>query len=211
VEDLGLDLNEHALNESQRTLKRLGITHVLLPPQDASERILVPSPQIQVARHSESSAKIRTEQPTSSAGRQNVPPLLRSLFHGKHAPIRTLWTYAGLYEDMQQAETPARLGVFKKIQESVCLHLKWSGNDIGSWPLDADPLIFRQGFEYLRPRTVIVFQDNAPKTGSMDAENKALLEQAACQVLILPNLEEMAQGNQQLKNEAWKILQTVPD
>jgi hypothetical protein len=210
VEDLGLDLNEHALSESQRTLKRLGITHVLLPPQVASDRILAQSPHIQIAPRPEASATIQAEPPTPSAERQNVPPLLRSLFHGKHAPVRTLWTYAGLYEDMQRAETPPRLGVFKKIQESVCLHLKWSASDICAWPLDVDPLIFRNGLAFFRPKTLIFFQDSTPKTGNMDEKAKALLDQAECHVVTLPNLEEMAQGNQQLKNEAWKILQTVP-
>ena len=206
-----MDLNEHALSESQRALKRLGITHILLPPQVDSERIPVQSPHLKVAPQSEASATIPAEQPTSSTERQSAPPLLRSLFHGKHAPIRTLWTYAGLYEDMQRAEPPARLGVFKKIQESVCLHLKWSASDIGAWPLDVDPLIFRNGLEYFRPRTVLFFQDNTHKTGSMDEKAKTLLEQAECHVVTLPNLEEMAQGNQLLKNEAWKILQTVPE
>lgn len=206
-----MDLNEHALNESLRTLKRLGITHVLLPPQVASERILVQSPHIKVSPQSEPSAKIRAEQATASAGKESLPPLLRSLFHGKHAPVRSLWTYTGLYEDLQRAQTPPRLGVFKKIQESVCQHLKWSASDIGTWPLDVNPLIFSKGLEYFRPRTVIIFQEKTSKTGHMEAKSKDLLEQADCLVLTLPNLEEMAQGNQQLKNDAWKILQTVPE
>jgi hypothetical protein len=32
---------------------------------------------------------------------------------------------------------------------------------------------------------------------------------SGCRVVTLPSLEEMARGNQQVKNEAWKILQSI--
>lgn len=202
-----MDLNEHALSESQRTLKRLGITHVLLPPLAVGDGIPTASP------HSETSLPAGVQgspKPASPASTEILPPLLRSLFHGKHAPIRSMWTYAGLYEDIQQADTPARLGVFKKIQASVCLHLKWATTDIGSWPLDITPQIFRKGVEYFCPRTVIFFCGCTPPTANTE-EALAFMKQSGCRVITLPNLEEMALGNQQLKNEAWKILQTVPE
>jgi len=203
-----LDLNEHALSESQRTLKRLGITHVLLPPPVVRDGIHTSSPRTETSP--QGGAQGSPEQPVSPASADILPPLVRSLFHGKHVPIRSMWTYAGLYEDMQQAETPARLGVFKKIQASVCLHLKWASTDIGAWPLDVTPQIFRKGVEYFCPRTVIFFCGSTPPTANIE-EALAFMKQSGCRVITLPNLEEMALGNQQLKNEAWKILQTVPD
>lgn len=205
-----MDLNEYALSESQRTLKRLGITHVLRTPLGPSDRTLTPSPRTEGSLQPELSAPIPAEHSTPSTAKVAVPPLLRSLFHGKHAPVRTMWTYAGLFEDMQRAEIPARLGVFKKIQDSVCVHLNWAAKDISAWPLDVSPQIFLAGLEYFRPRTVIIFRDNKGEPGIMDAEPNPFLDHADCLVIKLPNLEEMAQGNQQLKNEAWKILQTVP-
>lgn len=206
-----MDLNEHTLNEAQRTLKRLGITHFLRSPLATKNHILAPS------LHTESSQQAgfhdhgSSGPPASLTANETLPPVLRSLFHGKHAPMRTMWTYAGLYEDMKRTETPARLAVFKKIQESVCLHLKWTASDISAWPLDVNPQIFDQGIAYYRPRTVIFFRDNAPETGTTAEPVHPLLMHAGCRVFTLPNLEEMAQGNQQLKNEAWKILQTVPE
>jgi hypothetical protein len=92
----------------------------------------------------------------------------------------------------------------------VCQHLKWAQRDISAWPLDVDPRIFGHGMEYFRPRTVIYFRPPETSTSAMTEEIRACLEQAGCTVLTLPCLEEMALGNQQLKNEAWKILQTVP-
>jgi len=203
-----LDLNEHALSESQRTLKRLGITHVLLPAPDVGDGIPTSSPRTETSLPG--GAQGSPEIPASPVSTEILPPLLRSLFHGKHAPIRSMWTYAGLYGDMQQANTPARLGVFKKIQTSVCLHLKWATTDISAWPLDINPQFFRNGVEQFRPRTVIFFCGSTPPTAIIE-EALAFMKQSGYRVITLPNLEEMALGNQQLKNEAWKILQTVPE
>lgn len=203
-----MDLHEHALTESQRVLKRLGITHILLPSRSVADSAQSSVTKAGPSPHAENLSTASPEQ-NSSPPDHPLPPLLRSLFHGKHAPLRTLWIYAGLYEDMQQAELPPRLGVFKKIQDSVCQHLKWSASDIGSWPLDVDPQIFRQGLTHLRPRTVIYFRSETPSS-LMSEDMRSLVEHAGCTVMTLPSLVEMAQGNQQLKNEAWKILQTVP-
>lgn len=204
-----MDLNEHTLSEAQRTLKRLGITHVLLPSKVTQDPVLAPSLHTESAQQ----AGIFAHGPTKSpcCAQETLPPVLRSLFHGKHAPMRTMWTYVGLYEDMQRTEIPARLAVFKKIQDSVCLHLNWAAKDVSAWPLDVNPQIFYQGIAYYRPRTVIFFRDNGPETGDIGERAHTLLMHTGCCVITLPNLEEMAQGNQQLKNEAWKILQTVPE
>lgn len=204
-----MDLNEHALTESQRVLKRLGITHLLLPSRPDVDDAPSPEAPPQTPSHGAQPVPPPLAQNSAPAD-QPLPPLLRSLFHGKHAPVRTLWTYAGLYEDLQQAELPPRLSVFKKIQDSVCQHLKWAATDISAWPLDVDPRIFRQGIAHLRPRTVIYFRPGSASADGMNADIRSLLEQAGSRVVTLPCLEEMAEGNQQLKNEAWKILQTVP-
>jgi hypothetical protein len=138
-----------------------------------------------------------------------LPHLLRSLFHGKQIPARTLWTYAGLYRDLQETDNPPRLSVFKKIQESVCLHLKWNPTALCSWPLDIDPGLFIKGVEHFRPETIILFSGHDQDSDPRIKDNLARLEQAGQRIVVLPNLQLMAQGNQQLKNEAWKILQTI--
>ena len=204
-----MDLNEHTLSETQRTLKRLGVAHVLRSGAIAA------TPQDQ--QPSSSPATAMTQAPGPRSGKEQnpahpetpLPHLLRSLFHGKQIPARTLWTYAGLYRDLQETDNPPRLSVFKKIQESVCLHLKWNPAALCSWPLDIDPGSFIKGVEHLRPQTIILFSgyDQDPDPGIKD--NLARLEQAGQRIVVLPNLQLMAQGNQQLKNEAWKILQTI--
>jgi len=120
-----------------------------------------------------------------------------------------MWTYLGLYEDMQKATNPPRLVVFKKIQESVCQHLKWQGGDISSWPLDLDSETFRKGLEHFRPQLILLFLDNENADETVQARINTLLGMSGCRVVTLPSLEEMARGNQQVKNEAWKILQSI--
>lgn len=198
-----MDLNEHALTEAQRTLKRLGITHLWRPPVQERQPL---------------EAAVETT-PTTSNPKQSIesltvanapiPALLRSLFHGKQSPVRTLWTYAGLKEDLEQHAMSARLVVFKKIQESVCLHLNWKEEDICSWPLDVDRQLFCKGIAYFKPQLIIFFE---PRTESARPEeaDEMTIRQTGCAVHILPNLDEMAVGNKSLKNEAWKILQTLP-
>ena len=198
-----MDLNEHALTEAQRTLKRLGITHLWRSP--ALERRHLEAPAESTVTPSNSIQNT----PRSAAMDTPVPALLRSLFHGKQSPVRTLWTYAGLNEDLAQHAMPERLVVFRKIQESVCLHLNWKEEDICSWPLDVNPQLFRKGLEYFQPRIIIYFELSAAGTRPEEAD-ETTIRQTGCAVHLLPNLDEMATGNKTLKNEAWKILQTLP-
>ena len=204
-----MDLNEHALSEAQRALKRLGVTHVLRSGRTGQALAAPSRPLDQKASTVQSQARSDDRPQEQTAPDSALPLLLRSLFHGKHAPSCTLWTYAGLYRDLQETDNPARLKVFKKIQESVCLHLKWDDVRLCSWPLDIEPGIFKQGVERFMPQTVILFSVHQNAQDSHLKENLALLGQTGRQVVTLPNLEEMAEGNQQLKNEAWRILQTI--
>lgn len=198
-----MDLNEHALTEAQRTLKRLGITHLWRPPVQERQPLEPSAESTVTASNSDQNVD------TSAVADTPVPALLRSLFHGKQSPVRTLWTYAGLKEDLGQHATPERLAVFKKIQESVCLHLNWKEEDICSWPLDVDRQLFCKGISYFKPQLIIFFE---PRTESArpDEADAMTIRQTGCVVHILPSLDEMAAGNKSLKNEAWKILQTLP-
>jgi hypothetical protein len=204
-----LDLNEHTLTEAQRTLKRLGVTHVLRPRIEAPEETPPAQAPLTAAQQPEAPSQNPTVQKPSSPAREPLPIVLRSLFHGKQSPVRSMWTYLGLYEDMQKATNPPRLVVFKKIQESVCQHLKWQGGDISSWPLDLDSETFRKGLEHFRPQLILLFLDNENADETVQARINTLLGMSGCRVVTLPSLEEMARGNQQVKNEAWKILQSI--
>jgi hypothetical protein len=204
-----LDLNEHTLTEAQRTLKRLGITHILRPPVAVQEEILPASAVPQAAPQSAPPLQNQSAQKAPAQANEPLPLLLRSLFHGKQSPVRTMWSYAGLYQDLQEATNPPRLVVFKKIQESVCQHLHWQIKDICSWPLDLDVDTFRRGFELFNPRMVLLFQTSETGDEQPNSQGNRLLKQANCRIVTLPSLEEMARGNQHVKNEAWKILQTI--
>lgn len=203
-----MDLNEHGLTESERFLKRLGVTHVLLPPRPSTAPQSGPAPGDGTG--AQPAPPDRSHSPAPATGSQPLPALLRALFHGKHGPLRTMWTYCGLHQDMQCPDIPPRLVVFRKIQETVCSHLKWSPGDISSWPMDIEAELFRAGLEHFRPRTALVFQERGEAESGRIGGCVAALKQAGCHVVMLPCLDEMARGNQQLKNEAWKILQTIP-
>jgi hypothetical protein len=135
-----------------------------------------------------------------STAARPLPPVLRNLFHGKQSPVRTLWTYAGMHEDLLQTDIPERLAFFRKIQESVCSHLGWQNTDISSWPLDLDPLQWAQGLDHLRPHIIVCFGDASRLAGA---------GATGLQDHCLPDLLEMALGNRDLKNEAWRILRTL--
>lgn len=204
-----MDLNEHTLTEAQRTLKRLGITHLLRTPDAAQEEIQPISAAPQAAPQPEPPLQNQSAQKPAALASEPLPLLLRSLFHGKQSPVRTMWCYAGLYQDLQEATNPARLVVFKKIQESVCQHLHWQIKDICSWPTDLDFNTFRKGLEVFNPGTIILFQTGKTGYEQSSSHNDHLLKQTSRHIVTLPSLDEMARGNQQVKNEAWKILQTV--
>lgn len=206
-----MDLNEHALTEAQRTLKRLGVTHVLASGDltRTQEAPLQPLDTPTLRPASELSAQDTSRQQAPPPSETPLPHLLRSLFHGKHTPVRTMWTYAGLHRDLQEPENPARLIVFKKIQESVCQHLKWDPERLCSWPLDLDPSSFKKGLEHFRPNTVIVFRCHESQAGAEQTSNLQAMELAGLRMVTLPDLEAMARGDQQLKNEAWRVLQTL--
>lgn len=206
-----MDLYEHALTEAQRTLKRLGVTHVLTSV-DVVRTLEVrdqPSDAPQARYESGLAAQNTLSQPASPPSETPLPLLLRSLFHGKHTPVHSLWTYAGLHRDLQEPENPARLNVFKKIQESVCQHLRWNPEKLCSWPLDLDPASFAKGIEHFNPHTVIVFRNRESQIGAEQQGNLRLMESAGIRMVILPDLEAMALGDQKLKNEAWRVLQTL--
>ena len=235
-----MDLDEYALTESQRTLKRLGVTHVWRTaepgPPDSSAPAHEPSgpvaaglprngsaqegparagltapaaPATPAPRRAQKPLQTRT-QPSSTGGENRreaqLPPILRSLFHGKQSPVRTLWTYAGLYADMQHAVAPPRLDLFRKIQASVRSHLGWQDKDICSWPLDVTPEIFLHGIRSFSPAIVIGFGPDLALPVA-DGPDAALLK--GCALYVLPSLDDMAGGDKQTKNEAWQILQSI--
>ena len=203
-----MDLNEHTLTEAQRTLKRLGITHLLRAPVAAQEEILPASAAPQAAPRPAPPLQQAAQKPAAQAN-EPLPLLLRSLFHGKQSPVRTMWCYAGLYQDLQEATNPPRLVVFKKIQESVCQHLHWQIKDICSWPTDLDVTTFRKGLDFFNPGIVLLFQTGETMDKQSSSQDDHLLKQTTRRIVTLPSLDEMARGNQHVKNEAWKILQTI--
>jgi hypothetical protein len=217
-----LDLDEYALSEAQRTLKRLGITHVWrdpsLPESVPAEAQAAPLPPSQPA----AAPRPAPKQPTAAQRRgaahpptadpqptreEPLPPVLRALFHGKQSPVRTMWTYPGLFADMQQARVTPRLEMFRKIQATVRSHLNWAENDISSWPLDVSPHLFLHGLRFFRPQIIICFGAGPDLTGIVGAESELL---QGCTVCALPGLEGMAAGDKQSKNEAWQALQAIP-
>jgi len=226
-----LDLDEYALSEAQRTLKRLGLTHVW------RESFSEDSPGSVTENHSEAVAVQRhvsgpersasggtardnpprgrtarpanaSRRPETAAAEEPMPPLLRSLFHGKHSPCRTLWTYAGLYADLQQHAVSARLDLFRKIQASVVSHLGWPANDVAAWPLDLPERQFIKGIVFFRPIHIIAFGTDF-ELPSPAEDSEAFLILKKCRIHVLPPLDAMATGNKDMKNAAWSALKEI--
>lgn len=192
-----MDLDEHDLTEAERSLKRLGITHVWRTPSPLQspqpDESIASAPAVKPAP-----ASTNEPQPDHSV---IIPPLLLALFHGKQSPVASLWTYRGLHEDMRQPQTPERLSIFRKIQETACTHLNWREQDICSWPLDVYPELFKAGLDTFRPRMVICM-------GKADTQPSISLLGPG-RIRLLPDLDEMAQGNRDAKNDAWRILRAI--
>ena len=195
---MGLDLDEHDLTEAERSLKRLGLTHVwrtdspLQSPQTAASQ----APTLLVDKPSPAAAdQTQSDRPLV------IPAVLRVLFHGKQSPVASLWTYHGLLEDMRQTQAPERLSIFRKIQETACTHLNWREQDICSWPLDVEPEVFKAGLDTFKPKLVICLGNGDSQTAISALEGDT--------IRYLPDLDEMAQGNRDAKNEAWHILRAI--
>lgn len=194
MEDLGLDLAEYALSETDRTLKRLGITH--------RWRECTTTPAVE-PRATDAPAN----QPSSPGTDQTPPPpaWLRFLFHGKQPPVKTLWTYQGLGQDLASVTTPPRLELFRKIQAAACAQGGWAERDICVWPIEASECV--AGLEFFQPRLILVF-------GALPAE--AMPTTPPGNILLhgiplheLPGLDEMLAGDKTAKNAAWEFLKTL--
>ena len=106
-----------------------------------------------------------------------------------------------MHEDMRQSQPPERLTIFRKIQETARTHLNWREQDICSWPLDVDPVVFKAGLDAFTPKLVLCL-------GNADSQ-AALSNLEPGRIRHLPDLDEMAKGNRDAKNEAWKILRSI--
>ncbi len=205
-----MDLDEYALTEAQRMLKRLGVSHLWRQTEPATGAIAVaPSDSAPPGVPEPSRTRGAPSAPeAASRPEAALPAILRALFHGKQSPVRTLWTYAGLYADLQMPVAPPRLEMLRKIQSSARSHLGWRETDICAWPLDVPPELFFQGVRFFVPATVIAFGTGPYLPACADTEPAgSILRQ--CALYVLPSLEDMAAGNQQSKNEAWQILQSI--
>lgn len=189
-----MDLGEYRMTERERLLKRAGV--FCLWRGISPDRAEPAAPRVS---GTDNSQKI----PSNYA----VPPHLLALFHEKQCPVRTLWTYPGLAADLSLSPPSPRLALFQKIQDSVCNHLGWKKQDIYAWPLDVEDALLRHGLEYFRPSVVICFARDASEIKSLQASLKDICPQA--RLFLLPDITDMAQGNQAAKNAAWKILQDI--
>ncbi len=189
-----MDLAEYALSETDRILKRLGVTHVW---REAPETKPVASPVAET---------VVAE--TAPASAPPLPALLRSLFHGKQPPIVTMWSYAALHGDLQAVIAPPRLELFRKIQDAACAQGGWNSADICVWPLVAPPHILDAGLKFFQPR-LIVFFGPLPADGDQSPSlGQPLLH--GIPVRLLPSLDIMVAGDQAAKSSAWDVLKNLP-
>lgn len=184
---MGLDLAEFALTERCRFLTRTGVTHVLCPQP-------VNQPQSQTNQC--------TQQP-------NIPHHLSALFHGKHF-VRTVWTYEGLSADLSLPIAPPRLLFFYKIQESTKKMLAWGAHDLAIWPLDVETALLHEGLRRLSPCIILCFGlPGCAREVEEYARTQTPSGTMRMQLVYLPDLEPMLTGDKDLKNTAWKILQSL--
>lgn len=187
-----MDLAEHALSESDRILKRLGITVRWCARLTESER-----------PDTEAPTQSRIEPPPTDLS-PHIPPLLRSLFHGKHPPVQTLWSYAELTNDLQALETSSRLNLFRKIQQAASAQGGWNPDDICVWPIMAEPHVVEAGLDFFRPQRILFFGPT-PKSlvGTPEGTGPHIRD---IPVVTLPSLDDMLSGDKTAKNAAWAYL-----
>ncbi len=193
MEDLGLDLAEYALSEADRTLKRLGITH----------RWRESTPAAAATHAPEASASQPTPQDAEQA--PAIPTLLRSLFHGKQPPVKTLWAYPGLGRDLASVTTPPRLDLFRKIQTAARAQGGWKEGDICVWPIEGPERA--AGLQFFQPHLILVFGAPPAEAESTDSPGNFLLH--GIPLRELPSLDDMLAGDKAAKNAAWEFLKTL--
>lgn len=202
MEDLGLDLAEHALSENNRILKRLGVTHLWrVDPGD--DGIATPPPSAKI----ETRAETVHDSPPVAPPAPALPPVLRALFHGKQAPITTLWTYAELYADLQALNAPVRLELFRKIQDAARAQGGWTDSEICVWPATGRERILETGLEIFQPRLILVF---GAATGLGGPAALDTLASRSITVKVLPSLDAMIAGDHAAKSNAWDFLKSAP-
>lgn len=192
-----MDLTEYYLTESERRLKRLGVSHLwrIHPPQQKT-----PNPQ-------PSSQGSIAHPAGESAPKPVLSALHRTLFHGKQFPAHSLWTYAELAADLIQANRPPRLELLYKIQESTCRLLHWESAKLVLWPCSEGQELFQHGVNASQPRVIFCF-GKIHGTELAPSHASETLHYGKFPIQILPSLDDMINGNQESKNSAWKILQT---
>ena len=189
-----MDLGEYRMTERERLLKRAGVFCLWRGiSRDRAEPAAPRDSEI------DNSQKIPNN--------YTIPPYLLALFHEKQYPVRTLWTYPGLAADLGLPTPSPRLALFRKIQESVCGHLGWKKQDISAWPLDVEDALLRHGLEHFCPSVVICFVQDASEIRPLQTSLKDICPQT--RLFLLPDITDMAKGNQAAKNTAWKILQDI--
>lgn len=196
MEDLGLDLGEYKLTERERLLKRAGVFHLWREPGPAL---------LSVRDELSEQESAFSDIPANC----DVPAHVAALFHGKQFPVRSLWLYAGLAEDLKMSPSSQRLVLFRKIQEATCAHLGWEEKDIASWPMGVEAAILSYGLERFQPQRVLCFARNldTPEVKELKSLLPAICPQA--KFFLLPDVTDMAAGNQELKNAAWRVLQDI--
>lgn len=193
-----MDLHEHVLNERARSLKRLGIKHFFAEPASSP-------PSLPESGDAQSARPKTVSMPPSEP---ELPPVLRSLFHGKHFPLHSLWVYDGMYQDMLLADPPQRLSVFKNIMQAAIDHLGWSNAAMTAWPLDQACGSLDQALERFNPKFVLVFETRPSHPGRPHSCARLMTDHP--DTIRFPSLDAMAAGDRDSKNQAWKILQTIP-
>ncbi|GAB1410870.1 hypothetical protein MASR1M90_20240 [Desulfovibrionales bacterium] len=193
-----MDFAEHRLSEAARFLRRQGVVYVWQPQPDAL-----------------SASSRENEQAGEPVFKHNnlksleLLDNMKALFHGKQSPVHSLWTYEHFNEDLHAMAPSPRLEMFRKIQAAALQHLGWPACGVAEWPLDLEWELFTHGVSTLRPHFIFCFGASPMLAGRCREQGGKQIFSGA-HVYFLPNLESMAEGNQNAKNQAWKILQSIP-
>lgn len=194
-----MDLHEHALTETARTLKRLGISHCYADrpqPEAAPTAVAVRTESI-IPNNCEQTVFIE----------QAIPPVLRPLFHGKHYPVHSMWVYDGLCSDLLAPSQPDRLQIIMAIMRATTERLGWQPEKILLWPLDQPAAMLQQALQLANPGQVLLFETEGLDAKSDRNSFLQLLQQFP--LTRIPNLDLMARGDRAAKNAAWQIIQSI--
>lgn len=146
---------------------------------------------------------------------QSLPECLRFYWQRVQLPIRLVWTYWELDDDMRGKPDTERLSLWRSIMEAK----HWTEKQICFWPLavrhDGDGTadlrvdVFANLLKTFSPRHVLSFGERSHAALRRHFARFADSLPDGCTVQYLPGAEDMLPDNREAKAQAWRCIKNL--